>query len=79
MVYLVPIVIVAIYFGLADTDLIGNILDRINSTGSEDQSLLDRLNAQSRAIDAFLESPITGAFYLDPVRWAFSAHLSWLP
>lgn len=55
------------YFLSQDPQIIGNLLTRFTEDSSFNPSDLARVEAQTRAIQAFIENPVFGAFYRDPM------------
>jgi O-antigen ligase len=68
---LAPLVILAglpiSYFLYQDPQIIGNLLSRFTADTVYNPSDLGRIGSQTSAIAAFIENPIFGAFYRDPM------------
>lgn len=56
-----------VYFLAQDPQIIGNLLARFTEDSSFNPSDLARVESQTRAIQAFIENPVFGAFYRDPM------------
>jgi O-antigen ligase len=64
--YVLPLFLALPFFISADNALIANLLERFTLNYEEDGSSMSRLLSQQAAIEAFLEHPLFGAFYVDP-------------
>jgi O-Antigen ligase len=65
-VYLIPFLLVALFFAPLEGDVIQNMLERFNVEVATDGASQDRLIAQKAAFMAFFDYPVLGAFYIDP-------------
>lgn len=71
-VYVAPVFLLLVSIVSTDNPLIANVFERFEVDFSIDGSIAARLAAQQLAIDAFLEEPVFGSHFLDPVLGAGS-------
>ena len=61
-----PLIFVALFAGLSSEAVVQRTLDTIDRGYNVDRSAMERLTAQSLAIEDFLSSPLIGRYYIHP-------------
>jgi len=64
--FVLPLIFVALFAGLSSEAVVQRTLDTIDRGYNVDRSAMERLTAQSLAIEDFLSSPLIGRYYIHP-------------